>query len=878
MDIARLDYTELKRISRIHELTKAIIAFKDLDELLHTIASEVTRLFNARGSIIRVAKEHKLIVKASSYNADEGLIDNRVIEFGEGLAGRSVSEGRTIIYEKTNDSDNISTLMDISNAICAPLRAGDTLLGTFTVFDKFDESGNILPFTKEDIDTFEGFTTVSAIVIEKLYLYEQALEKGREAREEKHRALELSKYLQSLIDNTADAIITTDLTRTIKSWNSGAEKIYGYTKEEAIGKSYLLIPEFMLDIERVYTERVRSGDTLKNIETVHKTKDGVLIDVSVTMSPIKDINGEVIGISGISRDITHKKKTERELIRKNDMLNRLIFIGSAMRSTLNLDRLLRMILTAVTMGDGFGFNRAMLFLLDEEKNTLRGAMGVGPSGHEEAWRIWSTLTMENKNLYALIEDIERGPLRKDSFMDKLCCSIEVPLEEISVLTMAVKNKTPYNVKDVHLHEFSDTSLIQHLGSTAYAVIPLISQDKVIGTLWVDNHFSRRPITDEDIEYLKGFTSQIASAIENARLFERVYKAEQELENIFESIDDMLYVTDADYIIRNINKAVVEKLNMKESEIIGRKSFEVFHHVFAECETRFKKLVNGSEEPFIEEIEDPVSENTYLVSCSPIIDSSGKSAGTVHIVRDVSELKRLREKVDANERMAALGEIAAKVAHEIRNPLLSIGGFARRLEKKLQGGLADYAKIIVEEVKRLEQILNDTLSFVKSSRLQRSVVNVRNLIESITNLLEPVIQEKHNRVIKEIPDNLHVFVNNDRFREALMNIITNANQFTSNGVIAISAKKNAIDDSDKMGNITQRNEIEITISDSGTGIRKEDMSRIYDPFFTTRTNGTGLGLAITKRIIEEHEGRIEVSSVKDAGTTFKIYLAYEEGQT
>ncbi|MCX8069826.1 MAG: PAS domain S-box protein, partial [Thermodesulfovibrionales bacterium] len=755
MEIEQEQYLDIQRASKIYELTKAILLVDDFDELLHIITVEAALLFHARGSIIRIAEDNKLKVKASIGISDSLINDFSTIDFGEGLSGRAVIEDRTIIYDK---NQGIDTIMEFTNALCTPLKTGSTRLGTFTVIDKLDENGNPVPFTEQDIKLFEGFTTIAAIVIEKLCLYEKALLKEREANKEKQKTQELNIYLQSLINNTADAIITMDTERVIRSWNYGAENTYGYTKEEAIGKAYLLIPDFMFDIERLYTERVKNGETIKNIETVHKTKDGSLIDVSITMAPIKDLHDKIIGISYISRDITNKKKTERELMKKNDMLNRLIFIGSAMRSTLNLERLIRMILTAVTTGDGFGFNRAMLFLLDEDKRVLKGAMGVGPAGYEEAWRIWSTLTMENKSLSDLIEDIERGPLRKDSFMDRLCCSIEIPLSDDTILALAVKHKKAYNIQDAHLHEYSNFPLIQQLGSTSYAVIPLISQERAIGVLWVDNHFSRRQINDSDIEYLKGFTSQIASAIENARLFERVYQAEKELENIFESISDMLYVTDADYIVRSVNKAVVQKINKPKNEIIGSKSFEVFSDTFVACETRFKNLIKKSGEPLIEEVEDTITDDTYLISCSPILDSVGNIVGTVHIVRDVTELKKLKERAEANERMAALGEIAAKVAHEIRNPLLSIGGFARRLERNLVDESKDYAKIIVDEVKRLENILNDTLSFVKSSRIAKSEVDLNEIIDNTINLLEPVLQEKKNIVIKEIPNDFYIYVN------------------------------------------------------------------------------------------------------------------------
>ena len=109
-----------------------------------------------------------------------------------------------------------------------------------------------------------------------------------------------------------------------------------------------------------------------------------MIEVSMTLSPIKDTSGDVIGISSISRDISERKRVENELIRRNQELSRLFFISSAMRGTLESQKLLRMILTAVTMSDGLGFNRAILFIVDKKRNILKGEMGVGPATHDEA--------------------------------------------------------------------------------------------------------------------------------------------------------------------------------------------------------------------------------------------------------------------------------------------------------------------------------------------------------------------------------------------------------------------------------------------------------------------------------------------------------------
>lgn len=866
---------QIYRLTALCSLTKATIYIRDVDELLKKIAEEATKLFNATGCMIRLIEDGKLKIRAS-LGFPEEIREDITVCMGEGIAGKVASEGRTILAKSPEEFGTIAPNISIKTAICTPLKIGSQIIGTFGLFDKKAPDGSIIPFSESDIATLEDFASIAASVIDKSILYENALRQEREAIEAKKRIEELKDYLQGLIENSADAIATSDLNGIITSWNLGAEKIYGYSRQEAIDRFLPFVPDFLMDTELNYIDRVKNGETIKDIETVRRTKDGRLIDVSLTLSPIKDSLGNIIGISGIARDITEKKRIEKELLRKNNELSRLFFISSAMRGTLELDKLLRMVLTAVTMGDGLGFNRAMLFFLDEDKGILKGAMGVGPSSHEEAWQIWSRLSMEHKNLHSLIDEIETSPLRKDSFMDRLCCGIEISLDIDTILAKTVKEKRPFNVTDIYSEPLSDPVLIQQFGTTAYAVVPLISRDRVIGVLWVDNLFSRRPITEHDMEFLKGFTDQIASAIENARLFEHVARTEQELENIFESISDLMFFNNKDYTIKKINRAVIEKTGRPANEIIGKKCYEVFHGMKRPWERCPHHIAVTTRKAAIGEVEDHYLGGTFLISASPIFDKSGELLGTVHIVRDITELKKLREKVVVAERMAALGEMAAKVAHEIRNPLLSIGGFARRLEKRLDGDLKEHAKIIVSEVQRLEGILNDTLSFVKTARLDKRRVSINELIDNVINLLEPAVYDRGNALIKEMEYPVEAFIDHDRIKEAILNIVTNANQATDNGNIIIRAYiAKTYSEPDLFGHRAEKRDAVIEIEDNGCGIKEEDVSRIFDPFFTTRPAGTGLGLSITKRIIEEHSGKIEVESIWGKGTKFKIYLPLEE---
>jgi PAS domain S-box-containing protein len=670
---------------------------------------------------------------------------------------------------------------------------------------------------------------------------------------------ETKEYLEGFIDNSADAIVTSDLDGMITSWNKGAERIYGFAKEDALGKFFPSVPEFLMEPEREMIEKMQQGEVLRDIETFRKKKDGSIITVSLTLSPIKNAKGEVIGISCISRDISDKKRVEKELVRRNQELSRLFFISSAMRGTLELDRLLRMVLTAVTMSDGLGFNRAILFLLDEKENVLQGAMGVGPSSPVEAGEIWGRLSIEKKSLSDMIREVEAGPLRKDSFFDKLSRGMRIPLHEETILTKTAKEKKFFNIDDINQEPLSDIVLTQQLGTEAYAVVPLISRDTVEGVLWVDNYYNKKPISDEDMRFLAAFANQVATAIESARLYEQIIMAEKELANIFDSIPDMVFLISSDYVVKNINKAVCKRLQKRPEEIIGEKCYKIFHGTSSPWEECPHHRTIESKKEHVGEVEEHYLGGTFISSSSPIFNMKNELIGTVHVLRDITELKRLQERLVMTERMAALGEVAAKVAHEIRNPLISVGGFAKRLEKKLNGNLKEYADIITKEVGRLEGILNEILGFVKEIRIVKESVASESLIDDIISLIQSDIKERGISIVRESDGPIVLYVDPGRMKEALLNLLKNAVQAIGhNGTISI---KTCLHDTEAV----------IEITDTGEGITDENMPFIFDPFFTTKQVGTGLGLSITHRIIEEHKGRIEVKSSPGIGTTFRLFI-------
>ena len=977
---------QLQKLTVLYELSSAVTSVLNLEELLQRTAEKISMLLSSRGCVIRLLEDDRLKIK-SQFGLPGGIHDETELSLGEGIAGLVAESGKPILVEDVSQIPLAvrAPLMAVKSVICVPLKVGTGVIGTLGLYDKFAPDGTLIPFTGDDLNTAEGFASISSMAIDKSKMYELEVRREKEASEAKKRmdilfdsvqggiitldrnftiisankyvedwismtgddlisrnavdifhekvgicphcaakttfetgqinsimqskgvnyaeltaypihesgeirecivfiqditervlyqeetlslyreVIQTKEYLESLIDNSADAIVTTDLEGIITSWNQGAEKTFGFTEAEAVGKVVPFFPDFLHDREKEYIEKIKKGEVLKGIETLRRKKDGTIVEVSLTLSPIKDAAGEVIGISGISRDISEKKSVEKELIRRNQELSRLFFISSAMRGTLELDKLLRMVLVAVTMSDGMGFNRAILFLVDEMRNTLKGAMGVGPESHEEAWRIWDELSFQKKTLEDIMQEVVSTPLKKDSFLDRLTMAIEISLEEDTVLTRAVKERKPFNVKNIREESLSDTILIQQLGTQAYAIVPLISRDKVIGIIWVDNYFNRKEISDEDMKFLASFSNHVASAIENARLFEQVKMAEQQLENIFESMSDMVYFNNKDYVIKSVNKAVCNKLGLTPSEIIGKKCYEVFHGMnepFKKC-PHYKTVT--AEKAYIEEVEDEHLGGTFLTSSSPIFDLTGEFIGSVHVVRDITEIKNLQEKLVLAEKMAALGEVAAKVAHEIRNPLVSVGGFAKRLEKKLDGNLREYAGIIVKEVDRLEGILKEILGFVKEVRLAKETVNLNSLVADVVTVMESEMEDRGIMFVKDFGLPADVFIDPNRVNEAIMNIISNAIQsLKGSGLIYIRT-------------YTKGMYAVVEIKDTGKGIPESDRPFIFNPFFTTKDSGTGLGLAITHRIIQEHNGMIEVESEIDKGSIFRVFIPIKEAE-
>ena len=243
-------------------------------------------------------------------------------------------------------------------------------------------------------------------------------------------------------------------------------------------------------------------------------------------------------------------------------------------------------------------------------------------------------------------------------------------------------------------------------------------------------------------------------------------------------------------------------------------------------------------------------------------------------RDLAEsletMKHLQGKLLEVEKLSALGRLTANVAHEIRNPLTAIGGFAKRLEKRLPENTAEkgYAKIVVNEVARLERILRDTLTFSRDAKYHLQYADMNQLLARTEAKFGEICREKRLLLaVRPAPGLPPCIVDEDQIRQALDNLVTNAiDAMTDGGTLAL-ATRTACENGTHY--------VVIDVSDTGPGISADLVKRIFEPFYSTKEigHGTGLGLSICKKIMEEHRGSIRVSAPPGGGAMFSLFLPY-----
>ncbi len=253
-----------------------------------------------------------------------------------------------------------------------------------------------------------------------------------------------------------------------------------------------------------------------------------------------------------------------------------------------------------------------------------------------------------------------------------------------------------------------------------------------------------------------------------------------------------------------------------------------------------------------------------VSATRIINEVGEFVGQMLILRDLGEIRRLQDEVRRQEKLAALGGLAAGVAHEIRNPLSSIKGMATFLAAQFEDGSESKqaAGVMIQEVDRLNRVITELLDFARPTDLKVTATDLAPLLTRSIQLIQKEAANLNIRIDTRIADDIcPVMIDGDRIAQCLLNIYLNAIQaMEHDGTLTVRCEAE------------DHQYVRITVSDTGPGIKADHLSRIFDPYFTTKHKGTGLGLAIVYKIVEAHQARLQVESTPGRGTRLSLRFA------
>ena len=343
------------------------------------------------------------------------------------------------------------------------------------------------------------------------------------------------------------------------------------------------------------------------------------------------------------------------------------------------------------------------------------------------------------------------------------------------------------------------------------------------------------------------------------------------DNLVHNMPIGLLAIDADERIASFNQAAESVLKLSSSSAMGKRPAEILPQPLWEFFNQLKTRQGLIDK----ELDCPVKDGKIIpleVVGTSLKGEDDSAVSWVILFRDLTEIQHLKKEIARTQRLASIGRLAAGVAHEIRNPLSSIKGFATYFKERYREIPEDHktAEIMIQEVERLDRVIGQLLEFARPMNISKKTASLEDVIKDSLRMVEAEARQRGIRVdFSSDPQTKEVRIDTDRIRQVLLNLYLNAiAAMESGGTLSVELRQD--DDTGRF---------RIIVSDTGTGIKNSDLPHLFDPYFTTKPSGTGLGLAIVHKIIESHGGEVSVESRYGEGATVTIRLPYDrEGST
>lgn len=545
-----------------------------------------------------------------------------------------------------------------------------------------------------------------------------------------------------------------------------------------------------------------------------------------------------------------KKSVEqysRELERQLRVVKNVHYVSQYLGTVYDREQVLETVLK--TCVEGLGYDRAILYLYNPFSKRLVCHRTFGFSNRHEALAMAASYDMDRHD----------------------CIPTRVFRSGETVFVKDIRTDSRATPLDLKIAEAGE--------SDRFVMTPIRGRYGVIGTLAADTKVSRREIRELDVESLEILANDAARAIERSDLYNRLLAEKNFIKSIVTHMTSGIITLDDSGTVTWFNPYSEKAFNVRQEDALGRHYREVFAAVPSWVGLIDHCVTSRHEEAQLLEhraVFQDGREKVFDVHCSTIVPDTLGQEIFLLFVRDVTQRKQMEEHIRRADRLVSVGVLAAGVAHEMRNPLTGISLMMDDLHDHLSDRPQERDLIhrALQEIDRLENLINGLLDFAAPSRSVR--LEIKPIGEVIENTLFLVRKLCKNQQIElkvrtdgALPP---VRLDPEKMKQALLNLLLNAVHAMPDGG-SLVVESVAVPAGESLLSVRA---VRVIVADSGKGIAPEDIPYIFDPFFSRNPSGCGLGLAIVHSIVEEHKGRISVSSRLDKGTTFQLDLPIAEG--
>ncbi|MBT0895146.1 GAF domain-containing protein [Geobacter hydrogenophilus] len=471
--------------------------------------------------------------------------------------------------------------------------------------------------------------------------------------------------------------------------------------------------------------------------------------------------------------------------------------------------------------------------------------------------------------------VRDGELRLMALMPRDFCRIDnfpahsPTLNVISNRKAGIYNLTPEELCHVQVNPHYPGPL------RSLAIAPMFHRDEVIGALIVasvvDGAYS-----EADLSFVQHLADQLSISIQNARLYKQVSRAKKEWEETFLAVTDPIFLVDTDYNVLLHNNRLSPAMSGFWNQAVSNKCFARLHGRTHPCENCPIKEVQRTGKPVFQRWQTDAG-LLLDISYYPVFNEEKQLSAVTIIIKDVTDKTKMEAQLVQTAKLAALGEMAAGVAHELNSPMTVIIGTAqlllRELQQDAQYDRAEVLEDIVNSGLRCKRIIQNLLTFSRQNQPPATDVDLNAEVERVLSMIQYQINRSQIKIVEQLAPFLpRLTANGPQIQQVLTNLLINARDALGE----VDRKEKLITVATALLVRDRKKWAVLSVRDNGVGIAPENLSKIFTPFYTSKeaTKGTGLGLSVSLGIAESHNGTIEVESRLGEGSTFSLLLPIE----